>query len=187
MTKNLKSSTESIIHTFWSYAWLPQQKLWEIPNLRHCLSSNKRTLLAWEICQNEDLKSAMFVGQSHNCLKIFLTKDDWISSWPSWLVSLILHWCLTFTHHMRIRLLWIMSWRRRCWLCKKTFPNIPCVSQMRGGPFLRLDILKDRLSIPPESGWDGKDTKWVATRMYTAYWLSIFKISRIVHTTNFIL
>ena len=41
---------------------------------------------------------------------------------------------------------------------QKTFPDIPCVSQMPGGPSLRLGILKERLSIPPGIGCGGKDT-----------------------------
>ena len=35
------------------------------------LSSNKQTLLEYGICQNEDPKSAVFVGLLHNPLKIF--------------------------------------------------------------------------------------------------------------------
>ena len=45
----------------------------------------------------------------------------------------------------------------------KTFPEIPCVSQMSGGLSLRLSIPTERLSIPPgsrkgwsNSGWLGK-------------------------------
>ena len=34
----------------------------------------------------------------------------------------------------------------------KTFPDIPCVSQMLGGPLLHLGIPRERLSIPPGSG-----------------------------------
>ena len=35
---------------------------------------------------------------------------------------------------------------------QKTFPDIPCVSQILGGPFLRLGIPIERLSIPPGTG-----------------------------------
>ena len=38
----------------------------------------------------------------------------------------------------------------------KTFPDIPCVSQMLGGPSLRLGIPRERLSIPPGSRTSGK-------------------------------
>ena len=31
----------------------------------------------------------------------------------------------------------------------KTFPDIPCVSRILGGPSLRLGIPRERLSIPP--------------------------------------
>ena len=40
----------------------------------------------------------------------------------------------------------------------KTFPDIPCVSQMLGGPSLRLGIPLEQLSIPPGIGLGGKDT-----------------------------
>ena len=32
---------------------------------------------------------------------------------------------------------------------QKTFPDIPCVSQILGGPSLRLGIARERLTIPP--------------------------------------
>ena len=35
---------------------------------------------------------------------------------------------------------------------QKTFPDIPCVSQMLGGPSLRLGIPIERLSIPSGTG-----------------------------------
>ena len=35
---------------------------------------------------------------------------------------------------------------------QKTFPDIPCVSQMLGGPSLRLGIPIERLCIPPGIG-----------------------------------
>ena len=38
---------------------------------------------------------------------------------------------------------------------QKTFPDIPCVSQMLGGPSLRLGIPRQRLSNPPGIGWVG--------------------------------
>ena len=61
--------------------------------------------------------------------KSSLTWEDWISGWRFWLASLILSWCLAFTHHMRWRVFWyirdpwiwllrIRSWRRRRWICK---------------------------------------------------------------------
>ena len=45
---------------------------------------------------------------------------------------------------------------------QKRFP-IYHVSQMLGGPFLRLGIPRERLSIPPGTGWGGKDTSWLVT------------------------
>ena len=35
---------------------------------------------------------------------------------------------------------------------QKTFPDIPCVSQMLGGPSLRLGIPIEQLSVPPGIG-----------------------------------
>ena len=35
---------------------------------------------------------------------------------------------------------------------QKTFPEKQCVSQMLGGPLLRLGIPRERLIIPPGSG-----------------------------------
>ena len=60
----------------------------------------------------------------------------------------------------------------------KTFPDFPCVSQMLGGPFLRLGIPGERLSIPPGSGRGGKNTGWLATwdcplRTDSASWKSL--------------
>ena len=65
---------------------------------------------------------------------------------------------------------------------QKRFPT----NQMLGGQFLRLGIPIERLCIPPRTGWSGK--KWLTGNvMSTAYWSSILKISRIVHTIDFIL
>ena len=35
---------------------------------------------------------------------------------------------------------------------QKTFPDIPCVSQMLGGPSLRLGVTKECLNIPSGIG-----------------------------------
>ena len=70
--------------------------------------------------------------------KSSLTRDDLISGWRSWLASLILNWCLAFTHHMwwcvfwyirdpRIWLLRIRCWRGRRWICKNVFRFSMCV------------------------------------------------------------
>ena len=44
-----------------------------------------------------------------------------------------------------------------------TFPDIPCVSQVSGGPSLRLGIPTERLSIPPGSRKGGSNTGWLGT------------------------
>ena len=124
-----------------------------------------------------------------------------IFGWRSGLASLILNWCLVLTllfmwwvnlfWYIRgpwIRLLRIRCWRRRCWICK-TFPEKPCVSQMLGGPFWRLGIPMERLSIPPGTGWGGKDTGWLSTwecplRTDSASWKSIESIIQLFSFRN---
>ena len=111
-----------------------------------------------------------------NLWRVSSTEDDRIFGWRSWLASLILNWFLFLTlFHCRwvnrffssgtpwIGLLRIRCWRGRNWICKKTSPDIPCVSQMLGGPSLRLGIPIERLSIPPGIGWGGKDTGRLVT------------------------
>ena len=129
--------------------------------------------------------------------KISLTGDDWISGWRSWLASLN-RW-LVLTHHMwwcvfwkirtpLIQLLRIRCWRRRFWICKNV-SDFRCVSQMLGGPFLRLGIPRERLSIPPGSGWGGKDTGWLATwecplRTDSASWKSLESFMQVISYCN---
>ena len=126
-------------------------------------------------CRNEDLKSAVVVGLPHNSLKsllhwrwqnFWLTVQTGISDLD--LVSLTLFHCgwvkrLFGTGTPWIPFLRIRCWRGRNWICKKNFPDMPCVSQMLGGPFLRLGIREERLSISPRIGWSGKDTGWLVT------------------------
>ena len=45
----------------------------------------------------------------------------------------------------------------------KTFPDIPCVSHMSGGPSLRLGIPKERLSISPGIWNVVKNASWLVT------------------------
>ena len=60
----------------------------------------------------------------------------------------------------------------------KTFPDIPCVSQMLGGRSLQLGIPIERLRIPPGTEWGGKETGWLVTwecplRTDSASWKSL--------------
>ena len=121
--------------------------------------------------------------------------------WRSGLASLILNWCLVLIlprlwwvnlfWYMRtpwIQFLRIRCWRRRCWFAK-TFPDIPCVSQMLGGPSLRLGIPIERLSIPPGIGWGGKDTGWLVTwkcplRTDSASWKSLESFIQLISFCN---
>ena len=96
--------------------------------------------------------------------RVSSTEDAWISGWRSWLASLILNWCLAFSHHMRwcvfwyirdprIELLRIRCWRRRRWICK----NVSRYT-MRVPKAWRLGIPRERLSIPPGSRTSGRET-----------------------------
>ena len=142
-------------------------------------------LLAWGICRNEDLRPAVVVGLLHNSLKISLTEDDWFSGWRSWLASLILNWCLTFTHHM-------------CDVCSDIFADKvlkkTLLDLQKRFPMYHVcpKCLAARFcgSAFPENGWAfhqnldevGKNTGWLAGTVgySTACWFSIFKISRII-------
>ena len=60
----------------------------------------------------------------------------------------------------------------------KTFPEKPCVSQMLGGPSLRLGIPIERLCIPSAKGWGVSDTGRLVTwcsplRTDSASWKSV--------------
>ena len=46
---------------------------------------------------------------------------------------------------------------------QKTFPDIPCVSQMHGGPTLRRGDTKEGLNNPSGIGCGGKDTGRLVT------------------------
>ena len=59
---------------------------------------------------------------------------------------------------------------------QKTFPDIPCVSQMSGGPFLRLGIPTERLSIPPGIGWGGN----VGLSTDSASWKSLESFMQLI-------
>ena len=69
-------------------------------------------------------------------------------------------------------------------LQKRFLKNHVC-PQMLGGPFLRLGIPKERLRIPPGSGWGGKDTGWLATwacplRTDSASWNSFESLIQLI-------
>ena len=122
--------------------------------------------------------------------KSSLTRVEWISAdGPDCPRIQSCVWCLAFTHYMRWCMFWhirnprigllrIRWWTRRRWICKKTFPNIPCVSQMLGGLSLRLGIPRERLCIPPGSRKGGKNEGWLVTwdcplRTDSASWKSL--------------
>ena len=58
-----------------------------------------------------------------------------------------------------------------------------------GGPFLRLGISRERLSIPTGSGWGGKNTGWLATwdcplRTDSASWKSLESFIQLISFCN---
>ena len=136
--------------------------------------------------------------------RVSSTEDDWIFRWRSGLASLILVLFLPFIlFHCGwmkrlldrwtplIQFLRIRCWRRRIWICKKTFPDIPCVSQMLGGPSLRLGTPKKKkpLSIPSGIGWGGNDTGRLATwefslRIDSASWNSFESLIQFISFSN---
>ena len=81
---------------------------------------------------------------------------------------------------------------------QNTVPDIPCVSQMLGGPSLRHGIPKERLSIPSGIGRGGNDTGRLAGigrggndtgRLVTWEFplrIDSAEVFRIVHTIYFI-
>ena len=119
----------------------------------------------------------------------------------SWMASRIPSrvWCLAFTHHMRWCMFWhtgnprieplrMMCWRRCRWSYKKNASR--CTA--------RVPIAW----WPIAAAWHPQRTPQHSTRnwmrcerhrltgnvgMSTAYWFSILKIFRIIHTINFIL
>ena len=96
--------------------------------------------------------------------RVSLTKDDWIFGWRSGLASqiLILFLPYTFLHCGWMKRLFgriplmqflrIKSWWRCRWICKNVSRYTMCVSQMLGGPSLRLSIPLECLNIPSGIG-----------------------------------
>ena len=114
-------------------------------------------LLAWGVCQSEDLKSAVVVGLPHTSLKSSLRLNFWLT-----VLTGISDPELVFgfhSSHVVMRVLIHLNSvdstlaDRRCWICKKKFPDKPCVSQVLGGPFLRLGSPRERLSIHSTRIW----------------------------------
>ena len=71
--------------------------------------------------------------------------------------------CFRQVGNPRIESFWMRRWRRRRWIFKKKFPDIPCVSKMFGGLSLRVSIHKKRLSIPPGPRKSGSNAGWLGT------------------------
>ena len=145
------------------------------------LSSNKQMFLVYGICQSEFSRSAVFVGLLHNSLKI-LPHKGWLSFWLRVLTGISNAWTgvwlslITcgdvFCDTIEPQGLDSCGWgaEEDAVGFAKTFPDIPCVSQILGGPFLRLGIPRERLSIPPGL-WKKWEKRWLTGNvgLSTAY------------------
>ena len=72
---------------------------------------------------------------------------------------------------------------------QKRFPIYHVCPKKLGGPFLRLGIPRERLSIPPGSGWGGKNESWLATwdcplRTDSASWKSLESFMQLISFCN---
>ena len=147
-------------------------------------------LLGQGICQNEDPKSAVVVGLPHNSLKSFLhwgrlnfwlTVQIGISDLDFVLAS---HFSPLWTNEAALRTMnsidAILEGKVLMMMqvdLQKTFPDIPCVSHILGGPSLRLGVTKECLRLPSGIGWGGNDTGRLVTwefplRIDSASWNS---------------
>ena len=125
--------------------------------------------------------------------RVSLTENDRFFGWLSRLASLILILCLSLTlfHWMGEAALLFWNYmdsipadkvlKRTRLELQRTFPEKPCVSQMLGGPALRLGISIVRLSIPSGIGCEWH---WSTGNVgiSTASWFSILKLLWITHT-----
>ena len=130
--------------------------------------------------------------------KISLTREGWISGWRSWLASLILR--LVFDSHSSHVVMCVLihqrpkdscGWsaaRRRRLDLQERFPKKHACPKYLAAPFLRLGIPRERLSIPARilKRWEKRKLTG-NVGLSTAYWFSILKISRVIHTVDFIL
>ena len=69
------------------------------------------------------------------------------------------------------------------WIYKKTFPDLPCVSQMLGGPSLRRGDTNENLNIPSKIGCVGEDICQLVTwefplRTDSASWKSLYSFMK---------
>ena len=163
--EDLNSSTEStnstsLIHCIASVSNCEQERT-SVLNLifqqgREFVKMKIRNLQSLLVYLHNSLKSLLH----WRWLNLWLTVQTGISDLELVFVSI-----LSFTLFHRgwvkrlldrwtplIQFLWIRYWWWRIWIIK-TFPDIPCVSQLLGGPSLRLGPQKERLSIPSGVGW----------------------------------
>ena len=119
------------------------------------------------------------------------TDDDWIFGWRSRLAShiLISFWSITLLHcrHVnrflnnflpkRVQFLRIRAEEKACGFAK-TFPDIPDVSQIFGGPSVRRGDTNEGLNNPSKGGCSGNNIGWLVTcefplRTDSASWKSL--------------
>ena len=174
----------------WSTAWLPLEIVNKYKPRSWILSSNKQALMVWEFVEMK-----IWNLQSLLVCPIILWKISLHWRWPNFWLTVrtgISDLDLVFAFHFSP--LWMngaapLSMNSTDSILEdkvlmmthldlqKRFPDIPCVSQMLGGPCLRLGIPVERLSIPPGTGWGGNDTGQLVTwefplRIDSASWKS---------------
>ena len=131
-----------------------------------------------------------------------LTRDDCISGWRSRLASLILILFSPFT-------LFHCGWMKRLFGPRNSMDSIPADNELKkkhvdlqkrfpiyhvcpkclAAPSLRLGIPIERLSIPPGSGWGGKNTGWLVTwefplRIDSESWKSLESFIQLISFFN---
>ena len=177
-----------------------RRKLWTSTylSLESCLATSKR-------CWREEFVE-MKIWDLQSLLvcpiilwKISLTRVGWIFGWRSGLASLIVNWCLVLTLSRMwwvnvfwyigtpwIQFLRIGAGRRRCWIYKNVSRYTMCV------PNAWRSLSAARHSYRTAEHSTRNWMRWERHRltgnvgMSTAYWFSILKISRIIHTIMFI-
>ena len=205
MTKTLNSSTESSIstslihciasvgnceqvHTSVLNLVFQQPKVAGVGNLSQWRSRNLQSLL---VCTHNSLKSLLHWGW----LNLWLTVQTGISDLdfvqafhfsPPWMNGAALQSMNSIDAILEDKVLMMTHLD-----LQKTFPDIPCVSQMLGGPFFAARRYEmNGLNIPLQVlGWGGNDTGRLVTwefplRTDSASWKSLETFTQFISFCN---
>ena len=204
LCEDFNSSNESTISTFLYPLHRLRRKLWTstylglepyLPASKGCW---RRELVKMKVRSLQSLLVCPII-----LWRVSSTEDGWFFGWRSRRASQILIFFLPFIYlhcgWMERLLDWrvplmqflrIRCWWWRIWICKNVSP-IYHVSQMLGGPSLRLGTPKERLSIPSGIGWGGNDTGRLVTwefplRIDSASWKSLESFIKIYFILQFL-